>query len=83
VFEHQVARELKQQGGLGIWLCGGGHLAGTRWPEIDRPVVKINRVVLGTGINLFAGARFEPRSIRLTDHQIYQSGVAVLTYRKA
>ncbi|TCN33651.1 hypothetical protein EV644_12122 [Kribbella orskensis] len=33
-------------------------------------------------IQAWAQDAFEPRSIRLTDHQIYQSGVAVLTYHK-
>lgn len=56
------ARELKQQDGLGIWLCGGGHLAQALWPEIDRLVVKVNPVVIGDGIKLFAGGGFDVRT---------------------
>jgi dihydrofolate reductase len=76
-------RELKQEDGLGIWLCGGGGLAESLWPEIDRLVVKVNPVVIGAGIKLFDGADFAVRRLELTDHQVYKSGVAVLTYRKA
>ncbi|MFB6724100.1 dihydrofolate reductase family protein [Kribbella sp. NPDC056345] len=75
-------RELKAEDGLGIWLCGGGGLAETLWPEIDRLVVKVNPVVIGAGIKLFSTDTFTVRRLELTDHQVYESGVAVLTYRK-
>lgn len=73
-------RELKQEDGLGIYLCGGGGLAQALWPEIDRLVVKVNPVVIGAGVKLFDGGQFEPRKLTLVDHQVYGSGVAVLTY---
>ncbi|TDD45153.1 dihydrofolate reductase [Kribbella antibiotica] len=76
-------RELKREEGLGIWLCGGGSLAESLWPEIDRLVVKVNPVVIGAGVKLFATDNFAVRRLKLTDHQVYESGVAVLTYRKA
>ncbi|TWD73355.1 dihydrofolate reductase [Kribbella amoyensis] len=79
----EVVRELKRQPGLGIWLCGGGRLAETLWPEIDRLVVKVNPVVIGAGVKLFDGGAFDVRRLELTDHQVYGSGVAVLTYRQA
>ena len=79
----EKVRELKREDGLGIWLCGGGGLAETLWPEIDRLVVKVNPVVIGAGVKLFDGADFAVRRLKLTDHQIYQSGIAVLTYSKA
>jgi dihydrofolate reductase len=75
------ARKLKQADGLGIWLCGGGCLAQTLWPEIDRLVVKVNPVVIGAGVRLFDGGGFEARRLELIDHRIYRSGVAVLTYK--
>ena len=75
-------RDLKREDGLGIWLCGGGGLAETLWPEIDRLVVKVNPVVIGAGIKLFSTDTFAVRPLKLTDHQVYESGVAVLTYRK-
>jgi dihydrofolate reductase len=75
-------RELKQADGLGIWLCGGGRLAQTLWPEIDRLEVKVNTVVIGDGVKLFDGGGFGVHRLRLVDHQVYRSGVAVLTYTK-
>src|SRR5690625_5452252 len=36
----QTVRELKQETGAGIWLCGGGRLAATLRPEIDEIVLK-------------------------------------------
>ncbi|WP_432940788.1 dihydrofolate reductase family protein [Kribbella sp. CA-253562] len=76
-------RKLKQDDGLGLWLCDGGKLAATLWPEIDRLVVKVNPVVIGAGVKLFHTSQFDVRRLRLTDHQVYACGVAVLTYRKA
>lgn len=78
----EKVRELKQEGGLGIWLCGGGRLAETLWPEIDRLVVKVNPVVIGAGVKLFHSDEFALRKLRLDGHHVYESGVAVLTYRK-
>jgi dihydrofolate reductase len=78
-----TVRKLKQDDGLGLWLCGGGRLAETLWPEIDRLVVKVNPVVIGAGVKLFQSDQLDVRRLRLTDHQVYASGVAVLTYRKA
>ncbi|MFC0625917.1 dihydrofolate reductase family protein [Kribbella deserti] len=76
-------RKLKQESGLGIWLCGGGGLAESLWVEIDVLVVKVNPVVIGAGVKLFDGGGFDVRRLRLIDHQVYDSGVAVMTYRKA
>lgn len=37
----ETVRTLKQEdGGLGIWLCGGADLAGQLLPEIDELIVK-------------------------------------------
>lgn len=75
-------RELKEESGLGIWLCGGGRLAATLLPEIDELVLKIHPIVLGKGIPLFAGefpaARFAKASTRTFD-----TGVVFTSYTKA
>lgn len=77
-------RELKAAAGGGIWLVGGGGLAGALHDEIDELVLKINPVTLGTGVGLFGGPdggslhRFQ-----LTGSQVLPSGVVVLTYRRA
>jgi dihydrofolate reductase len=75
-----LVRNLKQEPGLGIWLCGGAGLAGTLYGEIDELVLKVNPVVLGTGIPLFRGAR-GVRRLELTDHQTFVGGVVVHRYR--
>jgi dihydrofolate reductase len=62
----QRVRELKQERGASIWLCGGGTLAAQLLPEIDRLMLKVTPVVLGHGLPLFHGevgrTAFEPRS---------------------
>lgn len=77
-----LVRKLKQEEGLGIWLCGGADLAGQLLPEIDELVIKQYPVVAGTGIPLFR-ADFSPRAFRLTDSRVFDSGNLVLTYTKA
>ncbi|MBM7808462.1 dihydrofolate reductase [Geodermatophilus bullaregiensis] len=76
-----AVRRLKQEdGGLDIWLAGGGTLAGALLPEIDELVVKCYPVVAGAGVPVFAGAftptRFEPVQRREF------GGTLVTTYRR-
>jgi dihydrofolate reductase len=77
-----VVRSLKQQSGLGIWLCGGARLAGNLYDEIDEIVLKVNPIVLGAGIPLFRDAIGVTR-LELTDHQTFTGGVAIHRYRVA
>ncbi|MEH0938485.1 dihydrofolate reductase family protein [Micromonospora psammae] len=74
-----LVRQLKQEDGTDIWLCGGGHLAGQLLGEIDELIIKRHPIVAGAGIPLFTGryqpTRFTPAAIREFD-----SGVTVLTY---
>lgn len=73
-------RALKHEAGHDIWLCGGADLATQLADEIDEIQVKINPVVFGTGIPLFAtGAG--PRSLHCTDATTLPGGVVVATYR--
>jgi dihydrofolate reductase len=74
-----LVRGLKQEGGLDIWLCGGAGLAGALYDAIDELIVKINPVVLGAGIGLFAGVR-GPTRLELTDHRTFAGGVAIHRY---
>ncbi|WP_432519231.1 dihydrofolate reductase family protein [Kineococcus sp. SYSU DK006] len=75
-------RRLKQEPGAGIWLAGGGRLAGALLEEIDELVVKRYPVVLGTGIPLIAtdGPRALP--FALTGTSTLQGGTTVSTYRR-
>lgn len=50
-------RQLKQQPGAGLWLAGGGRLAGALLEEIDHLVLKRYPVVLGAGIPVIASAQ--------------------------
>lgn len=73
-------RELKQQSGKDIWLCGGGNLATTLFPEIDELILKVHPILLGAGISLFSGA-IELTSLELADSRIYNNGFMLLHYR--
>lgn len=71
-------RELKAEDGKGIWLVGGGTLAHSLLPEIDRLVIKLNPAVIGSGAPLFDGP-FQPTTFTMTDTVALESGVQVLT----
>jgi dihydrofolate reductase len=78
----QFVEQLKQQPGRGIWLCGGASLASTFFAArlIDRLILKVNPFLMGEGIPLFAGA-ISQTALTLTDHKIYDNGVAILHYQ--
>ena len=76
-----VVRRLKAEDGLGIWLCGGGKLAAQVRDEIDEVILKINPVVLGAGIPLFAG-EFRPEHFRLAETRTFATGTIMATYAR-
>lgn len=76
-----TVRELKEQEGLDIWLCGGGKLAAELHDEIDEILLKIHPVTIGEGIPLFDGP-VGPRRFDLTDSTLFSSGVAFMTYTR-
>ena len=71
-------RELKAEGGLGIWLVGGGRLAHALLPEIDRLVIKLNPSVIGSGTPLFDGD-FAPTLFETVGVTSLAGGVQVIT----
>ncbi len=75
----EVVRGLKAEAGTGIWLCGGGELAGHLVDEVDRLVLKVNPVVLGGGTPLFGGV-VGSRAWSLDVSTPYRSGVVVNEY---
>lgn len=78
----ETVRQLKAAPGGGLWLVGGGELAGALHEEIDELVLKINPVALGAGVPLFgSAARHSLRRFALTGSQILPGGVAFLSYR--
>ncbi|WP_229052635.1 dihydrofolate reductase family protein [Aeromicrobium sp. Leaf350] len=74
-----VVRRLKAEPGNGIWLCGGGDLAGQLVDEIDRLVLKVNPIVLGGGTPLFSGVT-SARTWTRAESTPYDSGVVVNEY---
>lgn len=70
-------RRMKQQDGVGIWLCGGGVLAGALAEEIDHLVLKVNPVVLGEGPALLTHP-YQARAFTRTACTTYDSGVVVM-----
>ena len=74
-------RTLKQKPGKAIWLCGGGHLASTLFAEhlIDEIILKVNPVLFGSGIPLFAN-KIGLTHLELTNSKIYSNGTALLFY---
>lgn len=75
-------RELKQQDGLDIYLCGGGNLAGQLLTEIDRLVLKRNPLAFGSGIPLFGDAPYRPVPFEHERTRSFSSGVVVQEYRR-
>jgi dihydrofolate reductase len=76
----EFVRELKRRDGGDIWLCGGGDLAGQLLPEVDEFIIKLNPLVIGSGIPL-ARRDFDPRRLTLLDSRAFGSGVVLLRYR--
>ncbi|MFD1824184.1 MULTISPECIES: dihydrofolate reductase family protein [Mumia] len=76
-------RELKaEESPYGIYLAGGGALAGALLDEIDRLVVKKYPVVAGAGISAFT-TDFRPTQLALEEVSTFDNGCAVLTYARA
>lgn len=77
----ETIRQLKSEPGSGIWLVGGGQLAGALYHEIDELILKVNPVTAQAGIPLFVGKTdSSPRRFALSDHVILAGGVTFLTY---
>ena len=77
-----TVRELKQQEGLAIYLCGGGNLAGELLPEIDRLILKRTPVVLGDGVRLFGNAGAVVQNFDLVSCRSFESGVVMEEYAR-
>jgi dihydrofolate reductase len=64
------------------YLCGGAELAATLFTEglVDEIILKLNPILLGSGIPLFSGA-IKQSNLDLVDSKVYSSGVILLYYR--
>ncbi|MEP1125349.1 MAG: dihydrofolate reductase family protein [Ilumatobacter sp.] len=78
----ELVRELKSESSTkDIWLCGGGALAGALRDEIDRLVLKVNPVLLGSGIPLFEPEEATSRPFVLESTRSFDTGVHMASYR--
>jgi dihydrofolate reductase len=77
-----LVRRLKQEPGSGIWLAGGGMLAGALLPEIDELIVKLYPVVLEKGIPVIAAEQPLPSLFTLIENRSLDGGTTVNTYRR-
>lgn len=75
-----LLRRLKQQPGAGIWLAGGGRLAGAVLEEVDQLLFKRYPLVLGAGIPAIAAPRPGARPFSPVDHRTLADGTTVTTY---
>lgn len=76
-----LVRELKQEIGQDIWLCGGGLLAGALLPEIDELIIKSYPVVAGSGIPAFNG-EFNPTLFKVTDRTSFDNDVTITWFAR-
>ncbi|MGW2557888.1 dihydrofolate reductase family protein [Streptomyces sp. NPDC001514] len=75
-------RELKaEEGGLGIWLCGGSRIAGALLAEIDELVIKTYPEVYGSGMPMF-GSGFAVTEFALDTVRAFGNGVLVRKYSR-
>jgi len=77
-----VVRELKNEPGKDIYLCGGGDFAATLLAEglIDEIILKLNPILLGSGIPLFS-RNIHLTNLELARSKVYGNGVVLLHYR--
>lgn len=77
----EVIRSLKNKQGKAIWLCGGSELATELLTAglIDQIIIKLNPVIFGSGIPLFASSD-KPAGLILTNSKIFNSGHLILQY---
>lgn len=76
----RVVRQLKEQEGGAIWLCGGGALAATLSDQIDRLVLKRNPLLFGAGIPLFGPRPYAPERFEEVGTTAFASGVVLSEY---
>ncbi|MFC9543926.1 dihydrofolate reductase family protein [Streptomyces sp. NPDC056956] len=75
-------RALKaEEGGLGIYLCGGAGVAGELAEEIDELVIKTYPIVQGAGLPMFT-AGFSVRPFTLDSVRTFGNGVMVRAYSR-
>jgi dihydrofolate reductase len=76
-------RALKDEPGAGLWLVGGGSLAGALYDEIDELVLKVAPITIGAGVPLFGDdTPFRLRGWTPHATTTLPSGVSVVSLRR-
>lgn len=77
-----VIKQLKDEKGTDIYLCGGGKFAGflAEHDQIDELRIKLYPLIFGKGIRLFGSSEHKMK-LSLSDTKTYQTGAMLLTYR--
>ena len=74
-------RAMKAEAGRALGVCGGATLAAQLLPEIDRIILKVSPVVLGTGLPMFRGFN-EPVVFEEPSVEVFSNGVVFQTYQR-
>lgn len=77
-----LVNRLKQEPGAGVWLAGGGRLAGALLSEIDQLILKRYPLVLGTGIPVITADQAHAQAFTITDEHVLDGGTTVTTYTR-
>lgn len=74
-------KEISENSKTDIYLCGGGQFAGWLLDNglIDIVKIKLNPIILGTGIPLF-GASKTAITGKLIERESFEAGLEILTY---
>lgn len=75
-----LLRDLKQRPGAGIWLAGGGRLAGAVLHEVDHLLLKRYPLILGAGIPAVAAPGPGALPFAPVDHRVLADGTTFTTY---
>ena len=77
----EFVKGLKEQQGTDIYLCGGAKFAKSLFEQklIDQLIIKLNPIILGKGMRLFADSTLSAQ-LHLLSSKAYASGVVLLTY---
>lgn len=80
--ELDIVKELKEELGSDIYLCGGGLFAGWLMQNgmIDELKLKVNPIILGDGVRLF-GDYSIPGKLKVIYDQPFDDGFRITTYQ--
>ena len=78
----EALKDLKNEVGSDIYLCGGGTFAGWLLENgmIDELKLKVNPVLVGEGIRLFGSYQVGNR-LQVLHHQSYDDGFQIIRYQ--